>query len=138
MCVISVFRRFQQSFSHITTVASCCMRLESAWILSAANTDAPHLERSFWSVIFGAYFLHNLTTHTYTCIYMHVRVCVCVCMYVCVCVCALVRLCVCVYIYIYLCVCVCVCVCVISLSDFMYALRHEAHSVRLFLNTCSQ
>ena len=41
VCVIGVLRRFQQSFSHITTGAACCMRRDSAWVLSAANTDAP-------------------------------------------------------------------------------------------------
>ena len=40
VCVIGVLRRFQQSFSHITTVASCCMRRDSTQVLSAANTDA--------------------------------------------------------------------------------------------------
>ena len=39
VCVIGVLRSFQQSFSHITTVAACCMRRDSARVLSAANTD---------------------------------------------------------------------------------------------------
>ena len=38
--VIGVLRHFQQSFSHITTVAACCMRRDSARVLSPANTDA--------------------------------------------------------------------------------------------------
>jgi len=39
VCVIGVLHRFQQSFSHITTVAACCMRHDSTLVLSAANTD---------------------------------------------------------------------------------------------------
>ena len=42
MCVIGNLGHFQQSFSHIATVAACCIRRESARILSAANTDAPY------------------------------------------------------------------------------------------------
>ena len=44
MCVlylICVLCRFQQSFSHITMVAACSMRQDSAQVLSAFNTDAP-------------------------------------------------------------------------------------------------
>ena len=41
VCVIGVLRHFQQSFSHITTVAACCMRRDIPCVLSAANTDAP-------------------------------------------------------------------------------------------------
>ena len=40
-CVCGVLRRFQQYFSHIPTVAACCMSRDSAWVLHAANTDAP-------------------------------------------------------------------------------------------------
>ena len=40
MCVIGVLRRFQQSLSHITTVAVCCMGRDSARVLRAANDDA--------------------------------------------------------------------------------------------------
>ena len=40
-CVISVLRLFQQSFSHITMVATCCIRHDNARLLSAASTDAP-------------------------------------------------------------------------------------------------
>ena len=41
VCVMDVLRRFQQSFSHITTMAACFMRRNSARVLSAANTDTP-------------------------------------------------------------------------------------------------
>ena len=41
ICVIGDLRRFQQSFSHISTVASCCMRHDIARIFGGANTDAP-------------------------------------------------------------------------------------------------
>ena len=40
-CVIGVLCRFQLYFCHITTVAACCMRRDSARVLSAANTDTP-------------------------------------------------------------------------------------------------
>ena len=40
-CVVGVLPRFQQSFSYIPTVAACRMRRDSAWVLSATNTDAP-------------------------------------------------------------------------------------------------
>ena len=43
VCVNGVLRRFQQSFSYITTVAACCMRRDSARGLSAANTDTPFI-----------------------------------------------------------------------------------------------
>ena len=39
---VCVVRSFQQYFNHITTVAACCMRLDSARVFSAANTDAPY------------------------------------------------------------------------------------------------
>ena len=48
VCVCGVLRRFQQYFSDITTVAACCMRRDSARVLSAANalmhrsTDTRH------------------------------------------------------------------------------------------------
>ena len=35
-----VLRRFQQSFSHIMTVAACCGKRDGARVLSAANTGA--------------------------------------------------------------------------------------------------
>jgi len=38
--VIGVLRRFQQSFSHIPTVAASCMRRDSARVLSAAKETA--------------------------------------------------------------------------------------------------
>ena len=54
VCVCVVLRRFQHSFNHITTVAVCCMRRDSAQVLSAANTDAhtvPHTIVSFHCIL---------------------------------------------------------------------------------------
>ena len=49
LLVIGVFlRRFQQSFSHITPVAACCMRRNSARGLSATNTDGPWRRHKTW------------------------------------------------------------------------------------------
>ena len=41
MSVIGVSCRFQQTFSHITTMAACCLRRDGARGFSAAITDAP-------------------------------------------------------------------------------------------------
>ena len=41
LCACVVLRRFQQSLCHITIVAACGIRRDSARVLCAANTDAP-------------------------------------------------------------------------------------------------
>ena len=39
VCVIRVLRRIQQYFSHITTVAACCMWCDGARVFTALYTD---------------------------------------------------------------------------------------------------
>ena len=45
--LLGVLCHFQQSFSHIMTVAACCMRHDSARVLNAVNTDAPRSQTQY-------------------------------------------------------------------------------------------
>ena len=51
VCVIDVLRRFQQYFSHFTAVTACCIKRDSARVLSAANTAGP------WVLFYCRYLL---------------------------------------------------------------------------------
>ena len=55
VCVIGVLHRFQQSFSHITTVAVCCIRRDSARVLSTSNTYAPCRRHTYTTQSFCPY-----------------------------------------------------------------------------------